>query len=101
MRLRSLPRPHATPENADAQDAAPRKWGYSAPVVLFPIAFLWLVFVLLWALRQTLEPSEGPWRPWRQRKRDPGSGPHGHPARGGVRARAASRSRSGRAAARR
>ena len=74
---------------------------YAALVLLFPIAFVWLVFVLLWALRQSLEPTDGSWRPWRRRRRDPGSGPHGHPARGGVRTRGASRSRSHRVAARR
>jgi len=26
-------------------------------VVLFPIAFFWLLFVVLWAVRQTVEPS--------------------------------------------
>jgi hypothetical protein len=47
-------------------------------VILFPIAFVWLAFVVIWALRQTLEPADGPWRPWRQRNRDPRGGPHGH-----------------------
>ena len=65
--------------------------GYPAGVVLFPVAFLWLVFVVLWALRQTVEPSDGPWRPWRKRIR--GDGPHGHPSRGGVRSRRVSRSK--------
>src|SRR5436309_6764199 len=58
-------------------------------VVLFPIALVWLVFVVLWAVRQTVEPSDGPWRPWRQRRRTPRDGPHGHPARGGAAARRA------------
>jgi len=70
-------------------------------VILFPVAFLWVVCVVVWALRQTLEPSDGAWRPWRQRKRDPGSGPHGHPARGGASARAANRSARNHPAARR
>jgi hypothetical protein len=71
-------------------------------VILFPIAVLWLAFVLIWALRQTLEPTDGPWRPWRRRERDPRGGPHGRPARGGRRASAAaSRSRRDGTAARR
>jgi len=52
-------------------------------VILFPIAFVWVICVVIWALRQTLEPTEGPWRPWRRRDRDPDSGPHGHPSRRG------------------
>jgi hypothetical protein len=74
---------------------------YSAPVVLFPIAFLWVVFVVLWALRQTLEPNDGHWRPWRRRRRDLDGGPHGHPDRGGVSARSANPARSGRVSTRR
>jgi hypothetical protein len=60
-------------------------------VILFTIALAWLIFVVLWAVRQTVEPSEGPWRPWRQRVRGPRHGPHGGPARGGARARGARR----------
>ncbi|HZO63096.1 MAG TPA: hypothetical protein VFB35_08965 [Gaiellaceae bacterium] len=63
-------------------------------MVLFPIAFVWIVCVVIWALRQTLEPTEGPWRPWRRRGRDPRGGPHGHPARGGGRTRGAGRAQA-------
>jgi hypothetical protein len=63
-------------------------------MILFPIAFAWIVFVVIWALRQTLEPNEGPWRPWRRRDRDPHGGPHGRRPGGSPRERAtASRSR--------
>lgn len=70
-------------------------------MLLFPIAFLWLALVVLWALRQTLEPSDGPWRPWRQRRPTRRVGPHGRPARGGPHTPAAAPSRPARAAGRR
>jgi hypothetical protein len=70
-------------------------------MILFPIAFVWVVFVVLWALRQTLEPTEGPWRPWRQRNRDPRGGPHGRRSGGGTGTRSAGRSSSKRVGARR
>ena len=79
--------------------AAPSTSGYPGRVVLFPIAFLWLLFVVLWAVRQTVEPSDGPWRPWRKQVRR--DGPHGHPARGGTTTRSAARSKSARESARR
>jgi hypothetical protein len=66
-------------------------------VILFPFAFVWLAGVVLWALRNTLEPTDGPWRPWRQRRRNPGSGPHGH--RGGRPTKRAARSASRRVGA--
>jgi len=76
--------------------------GYSAGVILFPIAFLWLLFVVLWAIRQTVEPSDGPWRPWRKRAPGRRDGPHGHPSRGGAVTRSAtSRSKAARESARR
>jgi hypothetical protein len=78
-----------------------RRSGYSAAVVLFPIAFLWLLFVVLWAVRQTVEPSDGPCRPWRKRTPGRRDGPHGHPFRGGTVARSASRSKAARESARR
>ncbi|HEY7691644.1 MAG TPA: hypothetical protein VH816_04810 [Gaiellaceae bacterium] len=68
-------------------------------MILFPVAFVWVVFVVLWALRQTLEPTEGPWRPWRRRNRDPRSGPHGRRSAGGAGSRSAGRSSSRRAGA--
>jgi hypothetical protein len=70
-------------------------------VVLFPIAFLWLLFVVLYAVRQTVEPSDGPWRPWRKRVPGRRDGPHGHPARGGAVARKATGTRPARDTARR
>ena len=69
--------------------------------MLFPIAFAWLLFVVLWAIRQTVEPSDGPWRPWRKRTRDRRDGPHGRPSRGGVGARSATREKPARESARR
>jgi len=81
----------ASPESQDR--------GYPAGVVLFPVAFLWLVFVVLWALRQTVEPSDGPWRPWRKRVRR--DGPHDRPSRGGVGTRRVSRSKAARESAHR
>jgi hypothetical protein len=70
-------------------------------VVLFPIALVWLLVIVLWAVRQTVEPSDGPWRPWRQRKPGRRNGPHGHPARGGAVTRSASSSKAARESARR
>jgi hypothetical protein len=70
-------------------------------MVLFPIAFLWLLFVVLWAVRQTVEPSDGPWRPWRKRAPGGRDGPHGHPLRGGAVARNTTGTRSARDTARR
>jgi hypothetical protein len=75
--------------------------GYAAKVVLFPIAFLWLLFVVLWAVRQTVEPSDGPWRPWRKRTPARRDGPHSHPSRGGATTRRATGSRAARNSARR
>src|SRR5581483_1221026 len=77
------PRARALRPRLSKPEPAPIEPGYADRVVLFPIAALWLAFVVLWALRQTLEPSDGPWRPWRQRARGPREGPHDRPDRGG------------------
>jgi hypothetical protein len=70
-------------------------------MILFPVAFVWVVFVVLWALRQTLEPTDRPWRPWRRRDRDSRGGPHGRRSGGGSATRGAGRSSSKRVGARR
>jgi hypothetical protein len=57
-------------------------------MVLFPIAVLWLVFVLVWVLRKSASPDSPPRKEWTRPRRRPPRGPHGRPARGGLGARA-------------
>ena len=56
----------------------------------------WLLFVVLWAVRQTVEPSDGPWRPWRKRVPSRPNGPHGHRSPGGAASRNGRASRAAR-----
>jgi hypothetical protein len=57
-------------------------------MVLFPIAFIWLLCVMIWIIRNSLNEPDGGERPprrWRPRTpRLPGGRPHGSKTRGGA-----------------
>ena len=50
--------------------------GYAGPMVLFPLAVIWLIVIFVWVLRNSRNapPEERVWRRWRPSPRKPRDG---------------------------